>query len=241
MKANFGQRLEEKELMDSGKASGRELLRTVRNFSYINLLFSRSRSLLRKHVIKDMDRRFERSFLDLGCGGGDISRWLARYCRRRGLPVSITCMDVNGEIAGYARSVSGGYPEIRVIEGSAFGLKDSADSYDYVFANHFLHHFSDREADELIRIIALKTRRVFLINDLRRSLCAYAGYSIFAGVFLNSGFTVQDGKISIRKGFLRGDMRKLAQKSGFKGEVSVKTALPGRIILTGKCSKEKHG
>jgi len=135
----------DKERMDRADADPDRLRRTIRQFRWINLLFSASRALLREHffsaMIRDPARKY--TLLDVGAGGCDIAIWAAREARKRGLKLDITALDNDPRILPVAYRAVRDYPEIRILEGNALD-PGQRDSFDFIYSNHFLHHLGCR-------------------------------------------------------------------------------------------------
>src|SRR5208283_4709268 len=98
------------ELMYDPHGDRLRLIATHNQFRLTNRLFSRYRTLLTRHVLRDMERLRRRSrpvrpftVLEIGAGGCDVSIWLAKACRTRGIETRITCIDNDSRIAGHAR------------------------------------------------------------------------------------------------------------------------------------------
>jgi len=223
------------ELMELPDASEKKLINTLRQFYLLNILFTRSRRLIEKYIMADMlqspGETYE--FLDLGAGGCDIAIWFLKRCRLLGLNVRITCLDYDPRIVTYARGRCRDYPEIKVIEAAVQNL-EKLPPYDYVFANHLLHHLPPEQWRTLIDAIARQTRKVFLLNDVRRSRCAYAGYALFAGLFMHNSFAFIDGLLSIRKGILVHEIQEVVTACGHENNITIGTALPARIFVLGQ-------
>ena len=224
------------ELMDDPSSDRRLLERTLRQFGLINRLFSRSDELLRRYLLDDMVRqgRTSATVLDVGAGAGDIARRLVRSARRRGLNLSITCLDSDHRVVQYAQRNLVNEPSITVQSGSIFEpAHHRAQRYDYVFCNHFLHHLKDDEIARFLDIAHRITRRRLLVNDLLRSYWAALGYKLFAALFLRASFAQHDGVLSIRRGFRPAELRRLVDGSAWVNEATVHTAVPGRVYLLG--------
>lgn len=223
------------ELMDLPDVSEKKLINTLRQFSLLNLLFTRSRRLIEKYILADMLKSPRKTYelLDLGAGGCDIAIWLLKRCRRMGLDVRITCLDHDPRIVKYARGKCRAYREIRIIEASALELEKLA-SYDYVFANHLLHYLPSEQWPVLIDALVRQTRNIFLLNDVRRSYWAYAGYAFFAGMFMHNSFAFVDGLLSIRKGISVHEMREAVPACGLKKNITIGTVQPARVFVLGK-------
>jgi ubiquinone/menaquinone biosynthesis C-methylase UbiE len=219
--------------MDLPESDPRLLARTLVQFDWINRLLSRSRSLLRRYILADLRRREEgraATLLDVGAGSCDLALWLARLCPR----LRITCLDHDPRVVAFARRRCAEAPSIEVRLGSAMELEELPD-FDYMFANHFLHHIPEKQILPLLQAMCRKTRRLFLVNDLLRSPLSYWAYSLFAFLFLHGSFARFDGRLSIRKGFRKPELQLLADRAGPPGRVQVLTRVPGRICLLGRC------
>lgn len=208
--------------------------RTLDQFTWINLLLSRSRSLLKRYVVSDMKRDPGRTYevLDVGSGGGDIPRWLIHHCRRKDLRVRVTGIDLDRRAIEYARRRFGAVDGMEFHRKSVFELADFDRPFDYVIANHFLHHLEDERIGDALNAISAKTERLFLVNDLRRSLFSYLAFSLFAGPLFHRSFIFEDGRVSITRGFKRHELRAFAdQVTG--PPITVRTAFPGHLYLVG--------
>ena len=148
------------ELMDLPDVSEKKLMNTLRQFYLLNILFTRSRRLIKKYILADMLQSPGKihEFLDLGAGGCDIAIWVLKRCRNLGLNVRITCLDHDPRIVKYARQKCRAYGEIRVIEASAAELETLAPS-DYIFANHLLHHLPSWQWHALIDALSRQARK----------------------------------------------------------------------------------
>lgn len=225
----------DREKMDAADADPVQLYRTIRQFRWINRLFSASRRLLHQQVFPVMEQDPARSYslLDLGAGGCDIAQWTAREARRRGLKLQITALDNDPRILRVARQAVRDYPEIRVVEGNALDL-DALGRFDFAFSNHFLHHLTWDEIELLLEGLIARTRLVFVMNDLKRSLWAYLGGSLCIGLFAHRSFAFYDGRLSIRRGFLPEELRAFIASKFPGAPIQVLEAAPARVVLVGQ-------
>jgi len=230
---SMNERSYEPELMDDPKADPIKLNNTLKQFELINMLFSRPRALISKHQISLMtDRSRTYTFLEIAAGGCDTAIWLAKSCRHKGIKINITCLDYDATIVDFAKTVTADYPEITVLQGSAFEL-ETFGQFDFVFTSHFLHHLTY----EQIRMVTSKIldccRVKFVLNDLRRSPFGYFGFSLFTGIFIRHGFTRPDGLLSIRRSFLPEEFTHEVTSQIPRGsELIVTTLHPSRICIT---------
>lgn len=228
----------DKEIMDRADADLDQLHRTVRQFQWINFLFSASRMLLREHffsmMIQDPVRRY--TLLDVGAGGCDISVWAAREARNRGLKLDITALDNDPRILPVAYRAARDYPEIRVFEGNALDLGRQG-PFDFIFSNHLLHHLDWDEIKIFLQQVIAATRIAFVMNDLKRSRWAYLGCTVFLGLWTRRSFAFHDGRLSIRRGFLPGELRDFTTRNFPNARIHVAETSPARVVLFGHTAK----
>jgi len=223
----FKQRATDEELMDQPDCDLQHLYKTLDQFKGINILFSRVRGLLKQTVLADMQPGRDYHLVDLGAGACDIPIWLLSEARRRGLRLTVSAVDADPRTIEYAKAKHSEVPGLQIMEADALKL-DDLPAFDYLFANHFLHHLADPHLPGLFSDAHRLCRRGFVFSDLKRSAWSYLAFSVLARVYRNS-FARVDGLLSIRKGFRAEDIRR------FSGPIpiTVKTAFPGRIHVCG--------
>jgi 2-polyprenyl-3-methyl-5-hydroxy-6-metoxy-1,4-benzoquinol methylase len=228
--------------MERADADLRQLLRTIRQFNLINILFSGSRRLLREYVFPLMEQDPDRTYtlLDVGAGGCDIVIWAVREARKRGLKLNITALDNDARILPVARRAVRDYPEVRIVAGNALDLT-RLDPFDFVFSNHFLHHLGWDEIKIFLENIIARTRLAFVMNDLKRSRWAYLGCTIFIGLLARRSFAFYDGRLSIRRGFLPEELRDFITRNFPDRPIQVREASPERVVLVLKLAGPDGG
>lgn len=221
------------ELMDRPDLSREKLVNTLRQFSIVNQLFSCHHRLLKRYIIADMlkERRRSRRLLDVGAGGCDIDRWLIKTCRARGLQLDITCIDHDPRVVEYVRSRTGDVPGIEVRCAEAMEIDMFNERFDYVLANHLLHHLGSPDVETILKKISNVCDRVFLVNDLLRCYHSYLAYTIIAWILFRRCFAFTDGRISIKKRFTRREFLQLVRNTELKGQTIVGKAFPGHIYI----------
>jgi 2-polyprenyl-3-methyl-5-hydroxy-6-metoxy-1,4-benzoquinol methylase len=228
----------DKERMERADADLDQLYRTIRQFHWINFLFSTSRSLMRKHFFPMMDQVPTRSYmlLDVGAGGCDNAVWAAREARNRGLKLNITALDNDPRILPIAYRAIRDYPEIRIFEGNALDLSKLG-SFDFIFSNHFLHHLDWDEINIFLQQILARTRLAFVMNDLKRSRWAYLGCTVFLGLWTRRSFAFHDGRLSIRRGFLPVELLDFTTRNFPNARIHVVETSPARVVLFGHTAR----
>lgn len=225
----------DKERMERTDADLDQLHRTIRQFHWINFLFSASRSLMRKHFFPRMDQVPARSYtlLDVGAGGCDNAVWAAREARNRGLKLNITALDNDPRILPIAYRAARDYPEIRIFEGNALDFSELG-SFDFIFSNHFLHHLDWGEIKIFLQQVLARTRIAFVMNDLKRSRLAYLGCTVLLGIGTRRSFACRDGQLSIRRGFLPRELRDFTTRNFPNARIQVVETSPARVVVFGE-------
>lgn len=225
-------RCTEPELMDLETCDPAMLGKTIHQFSVINRLFSASRRLISSNFfpLMERDRRASFTMLDFGAGGCDIDIAVVKEARKRGITLSVTAIDRDERVLSVAREAIRGYPEITAVRGDIRQF-ESFGSFDFIFCNHMLHHLTWNEIGSLMVNVERQTRIAFLLNDLRRSVWAYAGYSIFTSLFLSPSFAYDDGRLSIRKGFKGPELTEMLESRLPGTPVAILRAFPARLAL----------
>ncbi len=221
-----------KELMDLDTSDPVALKKTVRQFAVINRFFSASRRLIGRFFFSVMEKKRLASctMLDLGAGGCDIDIWIVKEARKRKIALSVTALDRDDRVLSVAHETIRGYPEIASIKGDVRRL-ESLGTFDFIFCNHLLHHLTWDEIGRLLASVERQTRIAFLLNDLRRSVWAYAGYSMFASLFLSPSFAYADGRLSIRRGFTENELKALVNSRLPGNAVKIIRTFPARLAF----------
>lgn len=214
--------------MDDPDADLRMLERTYERFPLINAVVSRWRAVYRRDI---RPRARDRSIrvLDVGAGGGDVSRALADWSRRDALAVEVTALDADARADRWARSRGGGV-EYRCAYTSE--LVDAGETFDIVISNHLLHHLNGAELAALLRdsVALIADGGVVIHRDIARSRLAYLGFAAgtlpFSGNLLADSFIRADGLTSIRRAYTTAELSAVVP-----GDWQVRTAVPARLEL----------
>jgi 2-polyprenyl-3-methyl-5-hydroxy-6-metoxy-1,4-benzoquinol methylase len=208
------------ELMDAPDCDPKALEKTYAQFDQINRLLSGWRNLyiqyLRPALAKEPDTA---SVLDIGCGGGDVLRRLARWAKRDGLSVRLTGIDPDERAIRFACDQTNP-PNVRFAQNDSRTLAQGGQRFTVVLSNHVLHHLGSAEVTALCTDSEALASRLVLHNDIARSMLAFRLFP-FARLLFRHSFIVEDGLRSIRRSFTAEEIRSLAP-SGW----DVQTAVP---------------
>ena len=239
---DFSRRADVVEEMDRTDCDPAVLFATLHRFELTNRLFSRYRTFLQRYVLADIRRQPGRVYqlTDLGAGGCDVARWLVKVCRREKLHIMVRAIEQDPRMVRYARQANAGYPEIEILEGDAC---DPAcwGTPDYIFAQHLLHHLPDASCRQLLKALDQVAPRQFIISDLIRSRIAYHAFRLVARPLDRGTFIVEDGSLSIRRGFREQEVRQMVRTDTLNYPLSIFRLWPSRlVIIGGKNNQERQ-
>lgn len=203
----FFSRSTQKEIMDDFSIQDSRLTDALKELTVINT-FLGGNAVSRKGIaalIKRIPEQWPVSLLDVGSGGSDLTHSLPTGHQT----VALTSLDINFGACQYSHDT---YPGQAVVNGSVLNLPFKERSFDIVHASLFLHHFTDTELKTIIVSLYRVSRYGVVINDLRRSLFAYIGIVVLTQLFSRSTMVKNDGPISVRRGFVRKELKQLCSQ-----------------------------
>lgn len=226
----FGQALRTRatdlaEYMDEPECDAARLANTYRDFDRINTALSGWRTLYTRHIFPILrEAGTGATVLDVGCGGGDVLRRLARWAQQDGLSPCFVGADPDLRAIQHARGEHTP-ANLRFVRATAGELVAAEERFDVVLSNHVLHHLTDGEVAALCDDSMGLATRLAIHADIHRHPLAYAGFPLIGGWFRDS-YILEDGLRSIRRAFTPDELRRLAP-DGWQ----VRTAFPFRLNL----------
>jgi SAM-dependent methyltransferase len=209
-------RSSEPEQLDLGVPE-REAERSLADLRFVNRWLGNRRSLLaavRPHLPAPG------RLLDVGCGSGDVTAFLAA---RVGGPLLAVGLDVKTLHLRCAPAV------VRPVVADVRRLPFPERAFDVVTASLFLHHFDDVELPALLAGLARLARRALVVNDLRRALLPWAFGRLAFPLLFRSRVSVEDGLVSIRRGFREDELRRAFAAAGLRA-VEIRRHFPYRLL-----------
>jgi 2-polyprenyl-3-methyl-5-hydroxy-6-metoxy-1,4-benzoquinol methylase len=212
--------------MDDPGCDPELLRRTYSQFRFVNPFVSGWRTLYRRDIRPFLSSTRPSSLLDVGSGGGDVARSLARWAAREGLRLTVTGIDPDARAHEYATSLPA-LPGLTFRRALSSQLVAEGAHFDFVVSNHVLHHLSATELGGLLfdseRLCA--GGRV-LHADIARSRFAYLGFGLATLPFFHGSYIRADGLTSIRRSYTVAELR-AAVPPGW----SVSHGIPSRLVL----------
>lgn len=165
--------------------------------------------------------------VDVGSGGGDLLRRIARWAQRRGIAVQLTGIDLNPNATRAAAESTPKDLGINWVTGDAMAHQLEK-PMDIVVSSLMAHHLEDEEIVALLRWMESTVQVGWFINDLERSEWTSRMFGWVRWHWL----VRHDGPISFRRAFRKEDWGRLLAAADIPQEpVSVKRWRPGRLCV----------
>ena len=191
--------------MDDPECDLPTLLRTYGQFPVINGIVAGWEFTYRSEI-RPRFTGSHHTLLDIGTGGGDVARALARRARRDGVRLSVTAIDPDPRAADYVQGLppTDGVTYRQCTSGT---LVDEGARFDFVISNHVLHHLTGAELGAVLADSERLARHAVIHSDIRRTRIGYLLYGLITGILFRRSFVREDGLISIRRSFLPDELR----------------------------------
>ncbi|HEY3371821.1 MAG TPA: methyltransferase domain-containing protein [Prolixibacteraceae bacterium] len=160
-----------------------------------------------------VDREKVYHIVDLGCGSGDVLKYIAKWARSNQYLVKLTGVDRNSVAIDYLVKNCSEFPEINGIVSDYKDYLESDPKIDIVHCSLFCHHLNNQELLDLFQYLKSYTRDGFVLNDLQRSPIAY--YSVWFLTRLLNGTVLSrhDGPVSVLRAFTRKELYRLLHQA----------------------------
>lgn len=209
----------EEELMDDLDASGEVINQTLKELEVINRLLGGNYVTTNGlgKLIKGQTLSGPLQVADLGCGGGDIMKLIAKWARNKGIEVELIGFDANPHIIDYARENCKGFDNIRFEVQDIFSDEFKSRQFDIICCTLFTHHFTDQSLVDIFHQFKQQARIGTVINDLHRHWFAYYSIKLLTQVFSKSSMVQYDAPLSVARSFRRADLSRIMQNAGIEG------------------------
>ncbi len=194
------------EEMDSPDCDPEKLHRTYAQFPLINAVVSGWRGCYRHRIRPLLHASSETTLLDIGCGGGDVARSLAKWAARDALKLQITAIDPDERAFAFA-TAQPPVPGLSYRKAFSAELVAEGAAFDVVISNHILHHLAPADLAGLLADSEQLASTLAMHSDIARSPVAYALFSAGTLPFFPGSFIRSDGLTSIRRSYTTAELR----------------------------------
>ncbi len=152
--------------------------------------------------------------LDIGSGGGDTLRAIARWAQKKGLAMRLTGIDINPAMTRYASKRTASHPNVHFRTASVFDADLDREAPHIVTCNLLAHHFDGPALAQLLsRLDALATDAV-IINDLHRHPVAYHSIKMLTRLFSRTYLVKYDAPLSVARALTRREWQQALRAAG---------------------------
>jgi 2-polyprenyl-3-methyl-5-hydroxy-6-metoxy-1,4-benzoquinol methylase len=229
---DFSRRAELVEMMDRPCSYG-ELRACLHDIARVNRLTFAYRPTISwiEALVAGRESSGPLRVVDVGCGYGDTLRRIGAWAAARGIPVTLTGIDLNPDAIRAAKEATPSAQRIEWIVGDALSDATSGE-IDVVVCSLLTHHLTDPQIVQFLRWMERTARLGWFVNDLHRQPVPYYLFRLMARFTNWHPFVKYDGPVSIRRSFVVEDWQNLCAAAGLAAEtVSIREYRPARLCV----------
>ena len=173
--------------------------------------------------------------LDVGTGCADLPIAIVAWALRHNIPIRVTAIDPHaGSIAAANECLSAYGANANFIQLAQCGLDDVAQqwrkrTWDVVHAAMMLHHFPDERVPAALATMGRASSGLVVWNDLWRTRMSAA--IVHALTMFSSQFVRHDARLSVAKGFSRGEILHHVSRAGLHTDALSMNPFTARFLL----------
>ena len=209
---NLRKRSYQKELLDNDNIPFADIRQNMQELDTINTLLGGHKITFKGfNALRGNKKQIH--VCEIGCGGGDNLAAIYRWCKKNGVQVTFTGIDIKDECILFAKTKTELQTCTQWIT-SDYKKADFASQPDIIFSSLFCHHFTDEELITQLQWMQQKSSVGFFINDLQRHSLAYYSIKMLTQLFSRSYLVKNDAPLSVARGFSKNDWRYIFTKAG---------------------------
>jgi SAM-dependent methyltransferase len=207
-------RAEALEWLDLGHGTPADVAANLAEMARLNHWLGGLRALTRHLYPRLLQAPPGRCLLDLGAGGADGPRAIARWGRARGLAPRLVALDWSARNLAAARAGATTADGVALLQADALRLPFDLRRVDFVISTLLLHHFSPPEAQTLLAGAFAAAGRALIVSDLVRGRLPLLAFRLLQPALARHPLTRHDGALSIRRAYTPAELLALAQTAG---------------------------
>lgn len=203
------------EKMDDAGVASNETRQALRELEVVNELLGGYNVILNAlNKLEWPDR--EVTIMDMGCGGGDILRAIAKWAMRKERKVKLIGVDRNPVMTAYASEKSKDFGNISFRTLSVFDEALMKEHADITMSSLFCHHFDKEDLIALVCKMYQLADYAVVINDLHRHWFAYYSIKWITALVSKTYLVKYDAPLSVARSFTRQDWSQTLAACGIK-------------------------
>lgn len=208
----FEKRSYQAELLDADFIPKEDLYQNLRELNFINTWLGGHDITIAglkkiKHVLENA------TIADVGCGGGDNLKAIAKWARKKGIALKLVGIDLKQDCVDFAKENCKDFPEISFIQSDYRHVKQE---FDIIMSALFCHHLNDKQMVEYLQWCQKYSRKGFFINDLQRHPLAYYSIKYLTALFSKSYLVKNDAALSVWRGFKNDELKNMLAQANIK-------------------------
>jgi len=234
----FSQRSYELELLDAPNIPKELLFKNLRELDVVNRLLGGHAITLSgiKTLVVDKTKTYR--IVDIGCGGGDAMKKIAKWAKVNNFKVELIGVDMNADAVQFMKDECKEFSNITGIVSDYRDYLKSNTDVDIVHCSLFCHHLKDDELKELFQFVNKHAKVGFIINDLQRHWFAYYSIKFLTRLLNGSTLVKNDAPLSVLRGFRKEELNEVLLKAGIK-DFSVEWKWAFRYLITKNFNTEQ--
>jgi 2-polyprenyl-3-methyl-5-hydroxy-6-metoxy-1,4-benzoquinol methylase len=212
---DLSERSTQEEVMDDLDSSGSIIDQTLKELETINTLLGGNYVTLNglDLLLNTSNKKESITIVDLGCGGGDILRLIAKWGEQKNISLQLTGIDANPNIVDFAFAHTS-EKDIQYKALNIFSEEFKQQRFDVVVSTLFFHHFTSDQLADFFKQLKTQVRIGIVINDLHRHWFAYYSIKWLTQLFSKSPMVVNDAPLSVARAFRKKDWIEIFEKAG---------------------------
>jgi SAM-dependent methyltransferase len=218
---NASHRSQQTEILDGGGIDTAELTSILRDLARFNGVMMGHRPVIQwlNRATKDVDANRPLTFVDVGCGYGDLLRAVRRWARGHGRPMRLIGIDLSPQVVEIARAATDVADEIDFQVTDVFEFQPSF-PLDFIATSLVTHHLSDELIVRFLSWMETSALRGWMIYDLQRSIVPFYFIALAGALLRLHPVVVYDGRISVARSLTRAEWFERLEAAGIAREAA---------------------